>query len=369
MPRRTTRLAALLAALSVASAAAAVPTTDSFRAAIISIRPDGRDRQVLAMRDPPVYALHRSPDGKRIGFWRNDGTYIADLSGANEVRIAPQVVAFAFSPDGKRIAFIRDEGLYIADSSGANAVRVDSGRSPVAGIIAFSPDGKKIALYECGSCRFTPLRVLKVDGSGSEVLLSQEAAAASWSPGSGRLVFQSQDGIHVVTADGASDRRITRSESDDPQWSPRGNWIAYRAGRGGYLVPCVVKADGSHRRCRRGFSMVWRLLWSPDGRRLAFAQATPSRLVVVNADGSGLRRIKNGFRRLRPRPRPLVWSPDGHRLAFSYSPDLATPSQQIYVQPLDPAAPPRRVTSEERVMVFDDVRWRAGRISYVIFVQ
>ena len=109
--------------------------------------------------------------------------------------------------------------------------------------------------------------------------------------------------------------------------------------------------------------MVWRLLWSPGGKRLAFTQANPPRLVVVNADGSGLRRIKNGFFR----PRPLAWSPDGHRLVFSYTPDATT--QQLYVQPLDPAAPPRRVTSEDRHMAFNDVRWRSGRISYAIFVQ
>jgi Tol biopolymer transport system component len=51
--------------------------------------------------------------------------------------------------------------------------------------------------------------------------------------------------------------------------------------------------------------------WSPDGNRIAFGQehVWPSGIYVINADGSGLRRVGDGW--------SPAWSPDGRRLAFA----------------------------------------------------
>jgi TolB protein len=50
--------------------------------------------------------------------------------------------------------------------------------------------------------------------------------------------------------------------------------------------------------------------WSPNGRRLAFISS--GELHVVNADGSGVRRL-----RAKPIDGRIAWSPDGRRIAFT----------------------------------------------------
>ena len=56
--------------------------------------------------------------------------------------------------------------------------------------------------------------------------------------------------------------------------------------------------------------------WSPDGRRIAFRSIGIGRvnsdLYVVNADGSGLRRLTRNAAKLRW----FAWSPDGRTIAF-----------------------------------------------------
>ena len=51
--------------------------------------------------------------------------------------------------------------------------------------------------------------------------------------------------------------------------------------------------------------------WSPDGKQIAFDQFSTSSIYLVNADGTGLKKIGNG---VMP-----TFSPDGKRLAFSGS--------------------------------------------------
>jgi Tol biopolymer transport system component len=64
--------------------------------------------------------------------------------------------------------------------------------------------------------------------------------------------------------------------------------------------------------------------WSPDGSRLAFANATTGGIYVVNADGSGLRRLTTAGEN-------PAWSPDGSAIAFATVDSSATlfPTKRI----------------------------------------
>ena len=87
-------------------------------------------------------------------------------------------------------------------------------------------------------------------------------------------------------------------------------------------------------------------------------QATPSRLGAVRSDGKGLVRMPV----MQFRARPLAWSSDGTRIAYS----KGLTGRQIYVRPVVAGSRERRVTNELDQPVYNDARWRRGRISYVI---
>jgi Tol biopolymer transport system component len=77
----------------------------------------------------------------------------------------------------------------------------------------------------------------------------------------------------------------------------------------------VVNADGSDKRLLArshylGPPVPARAAWSPDGQTIAFTDY--SRLLLINADGSGQRDVT---RELRLGQLP-VWSPDGHKIAL-----------------------------------------------------
>ena len=80
-----------------------------------------------------------------------------------------------------------------------------------------------------------------------------------------------------------------------------------------------MNADGSNARRVAAKAAEGDPAWSPDGRRIAFRRYDGqlgsignSDLFVVNADGSGLRRLTRGAENLRW----FAWSPDGRTIAF-----------------------------------------------------
>jgi TolB protein len=84
-------------------------------------------------------------------------------------------------------------------------------------------------------------------------------------------------------------------------------------------VPQVaaLDADGTHLRVlARGSNVEAPIRWSPEGTKLVFSLSQgsrPSRLWVVNTDGSGLRRITRPKYEDDMNP---AWSPDGRRIVF-----------------------------------------------------
>jgi Tol biopolymer transport system component len=267
-----------------------------------------------------------SPDGGAIAFVSNrDGNpeiYVMNANGSELQRLTQETLRDggpAWSPDGRKIAFERwvdhHPDIYVmnADGSGQRSLTTGSG---IDVLPVWSPDGRKIAF------------VRRVAFGGQP--------RPSGPPGF-HIVFRNY--LYVVNADGGGLRMLTRDQAHDlllpPVWSPNGRTI--RLGR------TVVNADGN------GLLTLPRSIpasgvWSPDRRKIAFvsfSQTGPPPpnydVYVVNADGSGLRRLtRNPAYDSNP-----LWSPGGRRIAFRSTRDG---NPELYVMDSDGSGQ-RRLTS------------------------
>nr|WP_153867905.1 MULTISPECIES: DPP IV N-terminal domain-containing protein [Myxococcaceae] len=99
-------------------------------------------------------------------------------------------------------------------------------------------------------------------------------------------------------------------------YSPDGSRIAYALAEGEGAHLYVAAADGSgKKRITDGFGINTSPSWSPDGRRLAFVsnRGGSPQVYVMNADGTGVRRLTfRGNYNQTP-----DWSPRGDLIAFT----------------------------------------------------
>ena len=197
-----------------------------------------------------------------------------------------------WSPDCSRIAYIDIGALKVADNDGNNGDVVLRIPGTVLNNPVWSPDGNQIALS-----------VLTFDG------------------GTG---YQHQRRhIHIIDADGTSQRKITSGivEDDYPTWSPDGNQIAFQrttwqdrsvsppVGNDRYIV--VADADGQNQTAlNTGGGWESQPAWSPDGSQIALD--TGRRLGLMNPDGTNLR-VWAAAPHWSTR---LSWSPDGTQIAL-----------------------------------------------------
>jgi TolB protein len=132
--------------------------------------------------------------------------------------------------------------------------------------------------------------------------------------------------VFVIARPGAPSRRITDRMFDDsrPSWSPDRSRIAFVRTRGpatGFQI-WVMNANGSGARRVTQGPVDTEPAWSPDGRWIAFRGGERRfDIFVVRPDGTGLHNVTRnpaGVGALDP-----TWSPDGRRIAFRRS---ATPA-------------------------------------------
>jgi Tol biopolymer transport system component len=175
-------------------------------------------------------------------------------------------------------------------------------RKPVLILVAFMLAGATCAgVADGGSTSPVNVDIQAVTLSGRVTNLSRNPASdtsPAVSPNGREIAFVSsrsgRPDLYLMTRTGGNVRRLTTSP----------------LATGGIAGPSAVAGDG-----------YTSISWSPDGRRLAFDAAnatvaqgcmencTDWRVLVVNADGSGLRLVADGADF-------AAWSPDGLRLAY-----------------------------------------------------
>ena len=136
-------------------------------------------------------------------------------------------------------------------------------------------------------------------------LLAGSAHATTPGP-NGVIAFVNGGTIYSMSADGTHRKQLTRvTGSASPAWSPDGSRIAYGVAK----TVRVMNADGSgSRRVADGFWPAW----SPDGKRLAYTCAAGG-VCTVGVDGRGATVVTKSA------AATPTYSPDGRTIAFECS--------------------------------------------------
>jgi Tol biopolymer transport system component len=211
-----------------------------------------------------------------------------------------------------------------ADGSSARVVVRERGGG-VVGPLRWSPDGRKLVFTLRREGLTGRLYVVEAGGAKPRRITRpkyEDDLNPAWSPDGRELVFDAQgDGwtdLRVVDSDGSGEHKLATGSyvtgnparvAGGEAWSPNGQKIAYFDRRG---FPALMNADGSGGRRLKGPACepdvdAGGISWSSNGRELLYDAGRA--IAVVNADGTGLRNTL-------PRGRFPVWSPDGSKVAF-----------------------------------------------------
>lgn len=196
-----------------------------------------------------------------------------------------------------------------------------------------SPDHKAIVMELQGM-----LWSLPITGGVAKRLTDPflEATQPNWSPKGDLIAFQAYKGgtfhIWLMKPDGSGLRQLTDGHGDDrePRFSPDGTKIAFssdRAFRGNYDIWVVDVADGRLTQWTSEPTEEFEPAWSPDGKEIAFVVGTSSLdwLGVFQGSVGGIIQSigASGERRTiitAPQGAHLdspSWSADGQKIAYT----------------------------------------------------
>jgi Tol biopolymer transport system component len=191
----------------------------------------------------------------------------------------------------------------LASGGGAtSAVRNSSGGPYRNGLIVFARGGGGEGLY-----------VIRPDGTGEWKIFTPRYSdiylSPAWSPDGKWIAFvpgAPRKGLWMMHSDGSKLHRITigRGNPSDPSWSPNGKRIVFADHQDIY----VVRTNGSGlKRLTRASALEGAPAWGPYGE-IVFGRGR--NLWRMKPDGSGQRLLARGVGE-------VSWSPGGSRLAFS----------------------------------------------------
>ena len=212
-----------------------------------------------------------SPDGQYVIFQR-DGIEMINKDGSGRRQLASSSAWFPRCPPTDPLVVYYNHGA--GDNPALYRVHVSTGESELVRAStyipelrnAFSPDGNRLLVSEVGDGAFVKVMTLST-GELKKIEFSNGAQNFSWSPDGTRMVFQvaygMTPGLYVASADGQVVNKL----------------ISAQAG----AIPLGAS-------------------WSPSGDMIAFYMEGTGAIFLIDADGSGMRKLTEGIG-------PTVWLP------------------------------------------------------------
>jgi Tol biopolymer transport system component len=212
-------------------------------------------------------------------------------------------------------------GLFALLAGGAASTAAPSQGTRVDSLILFWSDTPWPSLWSIRPDGSHRTRVFRTHQNCKRPVLSPDRRWIAFDgtpPGQRPL---SQFDIQVMRRDGTGRRTLVPSpdRETDPQWSPDGTRLSYvrlaQADEQDFRKSWIwtVRPDGTG---ARRLVLGNNARWSPDGKRLVFSSPTPHSdgdLFVIDADGSGLRRLLA----TASLEWPSDWSPNGRKILFT----------------------------------------------------
>jgi len=202
-----------------------------------------------------------------------------------------------------------------------------------------------------------PLHTFPLTGA-----LGREVTPA-FSPDGNQIVYAGSDTeigqthIYVKLIGAGTPLQLTnapRGSDSNPVWSPDGRYIAFERQVGQtrdiYLVPALGGVERRVANNNYGHGGNEGLSWSPDGKSIAAVtqiEGSNDGIILVSVDSGAIKVLAKPPQGVLGFSHP-VFSQDGKWLAFNYRQGASY--NDVFLQKIGSTDPPRRLTSEHRVI-------------------
>ncbi|MEN7538516.1 Tol-Pal system beta propeller repeat protein TolB [Aurantiacibacter flavus] len=238
---------------------------------------------------------------KRLAIMDSDGANHRFITNGRSTALTPR-----YSPDYRKIAYLSytdgNPRIYVYDIETRQQVLVTESSNPTFAP-RWSPDGRWI-LYSMAIGGNTDIYRVSASGGGTPVRLTDSPAidvGGSYSPDGSQIVFESdRSGVqqcYVMNADGSNQRRISFNSGRcaTPEWSPRGDQIAFTRIAGDFNIAVMTPSGGNVRVLTDGWQDE-APTWAPNGRIIQFFRSErgsgASSIWQVDLTGDNLRRLQ-----------------------------------------------------------------------------